>query len=112
MKAEVRHGALAYHCPACKTEHVVRIGGIAPRSFMLAHDDYTPAHPLPDAYWWTGSLMNPTLLPAVLILTEGRVCHHRVLDGYLHYRQDCTHGMAASTIMMDEAYPDTLSKPN
>lgn len=96
-----RTGYLHYRCPGCQREHAVEIGGLATPGFILAQND---SRPLGDrSHWWNGSLGHPTVLPNICFLGAGgagQICHHAILDGFLHFKPDCTHALAGQTVEM------------
>lgn len=92
MKASIHRGFLTYRCEDCNTEHKVKIGGVAPASYVLVKDGCRPGE---EAYWWNGSLENPTVMPVVYV----NACRHRILDGYLYYQ-----GEGARVVPMADVY--------
>lgn len=78
---------LAFKCPGCKREHMVRVKDLFSQS----------------PHWsWNESLDLPTLYPSVVVRTrqEGDefVCHSWVKDGRIQFLDDSTHALVGITI--------------
>lgn len=105
----IEGGHLGFHCPGCKTMHMVRVEG-------------------PNAWGWNGSYDKPTFTPSVLVRNGHHsplhkpgdpcwcsfnaerpdeppdfictVCHSFVVDGQVQFLGDCTHHLANQTVAL------------
>lgn len=74
----------AFHCPACKTHHGVKVGGGANGGWL-----------------WNESIDEPTFSPSILSLREPR-CHSFVTLGKIQFLTDCEHELAGQTVPLPE----------
>ncbi|SHF03280.1 hypothetical protein SAMN02745157_1480 [Kaistia soli DSM 19436] len=72
-----RAGKLAFYCPGCRTEHVVRL-----KTHGGPHE-------------WDGNAKAPTLTPSILY---PGACHSFVTNGRIQFLGDCAHELAGQTV--------------
>lgn len=84
---KVDDSRVAFGCPGCGFEHIIRL------------------HPLPSPSWdFNGSFDAPTLRPSILSVfpadgdDPAEVCHSFITDGQIQFLGDCTHELAGQTV--------------
>lgn len=89
---------LRFHCVGCNRDHYIQCGA-------------------PDGpnWRWNGDAEKPTFTPSVLVTYDGADagedgapparCHSFVTDGMIRYLDDCTHGLAGTTIVLTDLEP-------
>lgn len=106
---DFERGQVGFHCPGCKTGHVIAI----------AADETRPGGPV---WGYNGDPEAPTFTPSILVrsserLTEDErrrvlagekiqhrptVCHSFVTAGQIQFLSDCTHALAGQTVPLVE----------
>lgn len=84
-------GLLAFHCPACDTEHHVGVGPSSKPSWD-----------------WNNDMNHPTFSPSILTWKRWRGkdeqrCHSYVRDGKIQFLNDCEHSFAGKTVDLPDA---------
>lgn len=91
----------SFYCPGCGHGHVFWVGG-------------SPIYP---SWQFNGDLDKPTFSPSLLNTCDNhpdpaqRRCHLNLIDGKLHYHNDCTHPLAGKTMDLEERKKDEGAPP-
>lgn len=95
--AELAPGRIAFHCPGCKTAHVIAVDGSR-------------------GWTWNGDGNAPTIAPSVLVRTGRQVdpsyqaepddpperCHSFIRAGRIEFLGDSTHALAGQTVELPD----------
>lgn len=77
-------GKLMFYCPGCRCHHGCNVRG--------------PRQP---RWSWNQSVERPSLNPSVLHTTEPR-CHLFLINGEIHFLDDCDHAFAGKMVELEE----------
>lgn len=89
--AQVINGRFIFHCPGCRTQHVVRVVTNRTRPGDQGHNQH---------WQWNGCIDKPSLYPGIKTISDV-TCHLYIREGRISYCPDSTHELAGKVVELE-----------
>lgn len=107
------HGVVAFMCPGCKHQHLVRVAALEgfPNRPVWDFNQNPDTPTFSPSYLLTSHTWSPPVTPKNLSewraapwpqVKVPKVCHSFITDGKIQFLDDCTHELAGQTVELPD----------